>query len=153
MTTTLTKDAATTGRDLERQIVAGALGGIAGGMVFGMAMQMMGMIPKIAALVGHTGLASGWAVHLLISMVLGAGFGALAGRALTTWVRGLLLGLAYGMVWWVLGALLLMPARLGMPIFQFNTVAWQSLMGHMMFGAILGVVAVAVLRRGRVTSG
>lgn len=147
MTTTLTNTSTTTGRDIEREVIAGVVGGVAGGMVFGMAMQMMGMIPSIAALVGHTGLVSGWAVHLLISMILGAGFGLVAGRMLTTWGRGLLLGIGYGMVWWVLGALLLMPARLGMPVFQFTTMAWQSLMGHMMFGAILGLVSVAIVRR------
>ena len=45
------------------------------------------------------------------------------------------------------GALLVMPAKLGMPVLHLDTMAWQSLMGHMMFGAILGIVTGAWLRR------
>ncbi|MDP1588994.1 MAG: hypothetical protein Q8M07_14685, partial [Prosthecobacter sp.] len=58
------------------------------------------------------------------------------------------MGVMYGLMWWVLGALLLMPAKLGMPTFQFNTMAWQSLMGHMIFGAILGLITAAVVKQG-----
>ena len=37
-------------------------------------------------------------------------------------------------------ALLIMPAKLGMPTFTFNTTAWQSLMGHLIYGLVLGIV-------------
>jgi len=57
------------------------------------------------------------------------------------------LGLGYGLVWWVLGALLLMPARLGMDVFVFDTTAWQSLMGHLIYGLFLGLVFAALTRR------
>jgi len=45
----------------------------------------------------------------------------------------------------------LMPARLGMDVFMFNTMAWQSLMGHVIYGLLLGAVYALVaprLRRG-----
>jgi hypothetical protein len=51
------------------------------------------------------------------------------------------------MVWWVLGPLALMPARLGMPLFAIDATAWQSLMGHVIFGMVLGGVATLVARR------
>lgn len=148
MVTVTTKPDAPTNHDVGRDILAGTVGGLVGGMVFGMLMQMMGMIPTIAALVGHSSLLSGWSVHLLISMALGAGFGLVLGRQVTTWLRGILLGAAYGMVWWVLGALVLLPARLGMPLLRIDSMAWQSLMGHMIYGVILGAVSFAILRRG-----
>lgn len=54
--------------------------------------------------------------------------------------------MAYGVFWWVLGALILMPLMLGMPLFVVDTMALFSLMGHLAYGLILGLVAVRVLR-------
>ncbi len=119
---------------------AGIVGGIAGGVVFGMLMQMMGMIPMIAMLVGSKSSAVGWLVHLGISAFIGATFGLIFGNRASTMGAGAGLGLVYGSVWWVLGALLLMPARLGMPVFVVNSMALKSLMGHMMYGLALGLV-------------
>ena len=82
---------------------------------------------------------------------LGVGFGLVAVRGLDTWATGIALGLGYGVVWWVLGALLIMPAQLGMPVLGLSTMAWQSLAGHLVFGAVLGAVVVAVLRGSRET--
>ncbi len=56
-------------------------------------------------------------------------------------------GAAYGLVWWVLGPLLLMPAGMGMPLLNVDATAWQSLLGHLMFGLVLGTVAVLAARR------
>lgn len=132
-----------------RRVVAGAAGGLAGGVVFGVMLQMMGMIPMVAMLVGSESVVVGWAVHLAVSVALGIGFGLVAVRGLDRWGPGIGLGVAYGMAWWVLGALLLMPARLGMPTFVVDTTAWQSLMGHVVFGAVLGAVSVALVRSAR----
>jgi uncharacterized membrane protein YagU involved in acid resistance len=136
------------GVTVNKRVAAGALGGLVGGMVFGMMMQMMDMIPMVAMLVGSESVVVGWAVHLSISVVLGIGFGLISVKGLDAWGPGIGMGLAYGVVWWVLGALVAMPLRLGMPAFELNTMAWQSLMGHMIFGIILGAVTVAVVRRG-----
>jgi len=61
--------------------------------------------------------------------------------------RKLPLGMGYGVIWWVLGALILMPAKLGMGVFTFNTMAWQSLMGHLIYGALLGAAYAMILPR------
>jgi hypothetical protein len=42
-----------------------------------------------------------------------------------------------------------MPAQLGMPVFEFGTTAWQSLVGHLMFGIVLGLVFASLVRRDR----
>jgi uncharacterized membrane protein YagU involved in acid resistance len=130
-----------------RGLIAGAVGGLAGGVVFGLMMQLMDFIPMIAALVGSDSVAVGWLVHLAISVFIGAVFGlALSSRqaSLGAWTA---MGLVYGVIWWVLGPLLLMPAKLGMPVFQFNDTVWKSLMGHMIFGLVLGAVTALVARR------
>lgn len=147
MTNTITA-ASTTGTSTGTRAAAGAIGGLVGGLAFGVMMQMMDMIPMVAMLVGSESVAVGWMVHLSISVVLGLGFGLVAMKGLDSWGSGVGLGIVYGVVWWVLGALIAMPVRLGMPAFELSTMAWQSLMGHVIFGAILGAVAVAVVRRG-----
>jgi hypothetical protein len=40
-----------------------------------------------------------------------------------------------------------MPARLGMPVLEINDMTTRSLVGHLVFGAILGVVAWLLARR------
>ena len=131
-------------------IINSGVGGLVGGMIFGMLMQMMHMMPTVAMLVGSSSVVVGWGVHLIISMALGVGFGLVLGGRATTYGRGSGLGLVYGLLWWMVGALVLMPARLGMPVFHFDTMAWQSMMGHAMYGVALGAVSVALARRSSV---
>ncbi|WP_088314176.1 hypothetical protein [Kineosporia sp. R_H_3] len=131
------------------QVGAGVAGGLAGGLVFGLMMQMMGMMAMVAQLVGSTAVAVGWVAHLAISAFIGASFTVLGARFLGGLVTGLVAGAVYGMVWWVLGPLLLMPARLGMPLFTIDAMAWKSLMGHVVFGMVLGAVAAVAVRRTR----
>jgi len=127
--------------------VYGIVGGLAGGVVFGLLMAMMGMIGMVAQLVGSSSAAVGWIVHLAISAFIGASFAVLLGSLAKTLVPAALVGMGYGVVWWVLGALLIMPAQLGMPVLQLNTTAWQSLMGHLLFGLVLGIVYSVLARR------
>ena len=127
----------------------GVLGGLAGGLVFGIMMQAWGMIGMIAMLVGSESIAVAWVVHLAISAVFGAIYGAVVAPRVTGWGAGLATGVAYGVLLWVLGPLLLMPAALGMPVFTVNSVALQSLLGHLVFGFVLGAVVVALSRRAR----
>ena len=52
-------------------------------------------------------------------------------------------GLAYGFVWWILGPLTLMPFFMGMGLgVNWNLAAMgqamPSLVGHLIFGAVLG---------------
>lgn len=127
-------------------VTGGAIGGLAGGVVFGMMMQMMGMIPMVAMLVGSESVAVGWGVHLAISVLFGVAFGFAVQQIAGRWAVTLAAGVGYGVFLWVIGPLLLMPAKLGMPVLQFNTVTWQSLMGHMIFGLVLAACTVAVVR-------
>ncbi len=126
----------------------GALAGLAGGVVFG---AMMGMLPMVAMLVGSTSAAVGAVVHLVIS----AGLGVLFALVVPSLGTGMMLaaGAVYGVVWWVLGPLLIMPALLGMTrmIFAVDTPALMSLVGHVLFGvATAGVLLALRHRTGRV---
>lgn len=136
----------TTTATMGRRISAGVIGGLAGGVVFGVLMAMTGMLPMVAALVGSDSAAIGFGLHLVNSVIIGLGLTVVLGGMLTSYGRGAVLGLLYGAFWWVLGALLIMPLMLGMPVFAINTAALMSLMGHLLYGLILGVVAVRVLK-------
>ncbi|SRR5688500_16901171 len=59
--------------------LAGIVGGLVGGVAFGILMQLTGMIPMVAMLVGSDSVPIGWLVHLVISAGIGAGFGVLLG--------------------------------------------------------------------------
>jgi hypothetical protein len=96
--------------------------------------------------VRSTSLVVGWIYHLFNSAVIGALFGwLLAGRIDDRYGRGALWGALYGLGWWVLGGLVLMPVLLGMPAFAplamapMRPVALGSLIGHVLFGVVLGL--------------
>ena len=89
--------------------MVGAMGGLIAGLVFGMMMNMLNMIGTIAMLVGSKSNAVGWTVHLLISMVIGVAFSIVLEKRLKSYSAGIGYGMAYGIFWWVLGALVLMP--------------------------------------------
>jgi len=139
--------AVTSGVAAPARVGAGVIGGLVGGVAFGVLMQVWDMIPMVAMLVDSKSTAVGWLVHLAIASFIGATFAVLFARYAIGMGSAAVAGAAYGVAWWVLGALILMPARLGMDLFMFNTVAWQSLLGHVIFGLVLGVVFALVWPR------
>jgi uncharacterized membrane protein YagU involved in acid resistance len=132
---------------LVKRIAAGVIGGLAGGAVFGVLMAMMGMLAMIASLVGSDSAGVGLVVHLGISVLIGLGLTVPFANLLSKYSRAAIVGPVYGALWWVLGPLLLMPAMMGMPLFMINEATWMSLLGHLIYGVILGLTASAVLRR------
>ena len=131
---------------LPQKIMTGAVSGLMGGVVFGMMMAMLNMIGMISALVGSTSHAVGWVLHLSISMFIGVVFSLLFQDRFKTLASAITVGIGYGFFWWILGALILMPTKLKAPLFHFSTPTWQSLMGHMVFGAVLGASVILVPR-------
>lgn len=128
---------------MNTKIKGGIIGGIVGGVVFGMLMQMMGMMPMIAMMVGSESVLVGWSLHLVISAVTGALFVYMFGSKVSTTTDGVRYGLIYGLIWWVLGPLVIMPVILGMGIQiqnAFGQMQLISLTGHIIFGVIVGVI-------------
>lgn len=141
---------------MSSKLGASISGGLVGGIVFGTMMQMMmaptpdgGQIPVIAMIgqiVGSSTVAVGWAYHLFNSAVIGGIFGWLLGDRVHGYGSALGWGAAYGFVWWIVGGLVLMPVMLGMSPFAplmmppMRMVAMGSLVGHLIYGLILGGV-------------
>ena len=136
------------------KIAAGALAGLAGGLLFGIMMQMMSaptpeggkmpMMAMVAMVVRSNSLAVGWLYHLFNSAVIGALFGAVLGGRVRNIGSGIGWGAVWGFVWWILGGLILMPVFLGMPAFAtlqmppMRMVAMGSLIGHLIYGVVMG---------------
>ncbi|GGL35478.1 hypothetical protein GCM10010095_21060 [Streptomyces anthocyanicus] len=125
--------------------VWGAAAGLVGGIGFGIWMSVSrpmadtAMITMVAGLLGSTNAFVGWLIHLGIAVFAGTGFGILIGRYAQMMARAVVLGLAYGAVWWTVGALWIMPANMGMPVFEWNDVTSSSLGGHLVFGLLAGL--------------
>jgi uncharacterized membrane protein YagU involved in acid resistance len=127
---------------MSKSLIKGIIGGVVGGVVFGLMMQVQGMMPMVAMLARSENIVVGWVVHLLISAFIGAIFGVIASRLPASWGVTLSAGVVNGIVWWVLGALILMPLMLGMNemVFVIGDMQISSLIGHVIFGAIAAVV-------------
>jgi hypothetical protein len=113
----------------------------------------MPMIAMVGQIIGSPTVAGGWAYHLFNSIVIGGIFGWIFGSRASDYRRGLGWGAGYGLAWWILGGLVLMPLFLGMPPFAplmmppMRMVAMGSLVGHLAYGLILGGVFVALTHR------
>jgi hypothetical protein len=87
---------------------------------------------------------------MVISAGIGGSFGLLLGRSASSLVGFLGLGVVYGAIWWILGPLTIMPTMLGMgPQWSIAAATGNlpSLMGHMIYGAVAGVVYALVTPR------
>lgn len=132
-----------------KSVIAGAIAGLGGGAVFGMLMAMMGMLPMVAMLLGSQSPMVGFSVHMAISAVIGGIYGLVAGRLPQSAGVGILAGAVNGVVWWVLGALVMMPLMLGMSnmVLQIGQAQWMSLMGHLIYGVVTGLLFIPLSKR------
>ncbi|QKG92680.1 histidine kinase [Halorubrum sp. Atlit-8R] len=131
---------------------AGVTGGIVGALVFGAMMSIltpgvleMG-IPAMYGIAGPAG-ALGWVIHVSHGAIIGLGFVAITslrpalGDSIGTGVGA---GAGYGLVVWVALAVVVMPIWLGAVGFAgappLPNIGVESLVGHVVYGAVLGGV-------------
>jgi uncharacterized membrane protein YagU involved in acid resistance len=147
--TAATGNVRTENRLLASSIISGAIAGLGGGAVFGLMMAMMGMLPMVAMLVGSENAMVGFIVHMAISATIGAIYGVVVSRLPRTTSTAVVAGAVNGVAWWVLGALILMPLMLGMNemVFQIGQPQWMSLLGHLIFGVVTGLLFIPLSRR------
>ncbi len=124
--------------------------GIAGGVAMGalMAITMPETLSTaIPALYGLEGSLAGVTAHLAHSAVFGVLFAAIVrygnlGRYADDIGSSTALGVAYGVVLWVVAASIVMPAWLGAMGMEtvVPTFDTMSLLGHVVYGAVLGAL-------------
>ena len=126
-------------------LIPGALAGAAGGLVFGAAMIELGILDTIASLVRADSSVLGFVVHMAVAVVIGAGFGVLVWFQRPEVGETVFWGLAYGAVWWFVGAVTLLPLLSGEPI-AWNVDAARelvpALLGHLVYGGVAGLALV-----------
>jgi hypothetical protein len=136
-----------------RPLVAGALAGVPGGIVF-LALTVLlipSVLPAVGSLLGAPGL--GWLVELLCGAVIGSGFGLLLDARAGGWMSAASLGAAYGTLWWIAGSLLLMPIWLGEGPQLASALSTSHLLGlacYVTYGVVTGMAlqACRALRSG-----
>jgi uncharacterized membrane protein YagU involved in acid resistance len=132
---------------LARAVCAGGFAGITGGWAFGKWMEQAGFFPLVAGLVRSNSVGVGVALHFAIAVVIGATFGLLFQREIRGLGSSLAWGAAYGIVWWFVGALTLLPLISGLePDWTYTQAAarFGSLVGHIIYGLIVGLLYAAV---------
>lgn len=127
--------------NVPRVVVAGLAGTLVMTVMMLMA-PMMGMPPmNIGKMLGSVmggSVALGWVAHFMIGTVL-------AGIYAAVFVRGLpgpaaVRGIVYSLLPWLLAQVVVMP-MMGMGLFSGSAImAAGSLMGHAIYGAIIGAV-------------
>lgn len=127
---------------LRRDVIAGAVAGLIGGLVFSWAMQAQGLRAAVGGLGGLTSMRAGVVLDLLISVVAGSGFGIIFRYQQFAYAATISSGVLYGLLWWILGPLTLAPALLGRgPTWSVGeaNAALPSLVGHVLYGALTGL--------------
>ncbi len=108
------------------------------------AMMGPGMAGMVAGMIGSDSALIGFILHVIISAVIGALYTGLfmqyvdLGSPLYNIAVG---GLIYGVIWWIIGGLIIMPAISGGELLQINLDS-PSLLGHIMFGHALAFLVV-----------
>ncbi|HZN76466.1 MAG TPA: hypothetical protein VFC00_32970 [Micromonosporaceae bacterium] len=127
---------------------AGVVGGLAGGLLLGVALQAMGDVMDFAQMVGGKTYSVAWTVLLSFCAFAGGLFGVLFGRWISRQlVSAIGIGLIYGGLWGALVALMVVPLLLSRTMFAFE--ANMPILGaYVLFGVATGVVyAIAGPRR------
>lgn len=134
-------------RPTSGRLAAGAIGGIAGGLLFGLvlltdavlgdaSLEGRGLAPMAADLLGTGGIVTLWAAHAAMSIAGGLVFAAVV--APRSYRAGALWGLVYGALLWGLVGFLGLRALTGTPL-AFDTAALYTLGGHLLYGLGLGL--------------
>ena len=134
---------------LSRAIVVGGLAGIVGGWAFGQWMSKVNHFPLIAGLIHLSSRNAGVALHFVFAFIIGASFGLLFQRDVRGYGSCLGWGLGYGIFWWFLGPMTIMPLWQGRSLdwsYYHGQELFGSLVGHIVYGLIVGVIYAAVDR-------
>jgi hypothetical protein len=128
----------------------GAIAGFAGGIVSSPIMLKTGVLTKVAGLDTSLSNWHGLLVHLLVSTAIGMTFGLLFRNESTNLSAGVAWGWLFGLIWWYLGPMTLLPLMLN-GVCDWSTDAASallpSLMGHLVFGAVTACVFLVLRNR------
>jgi hypothetical protein len=133
-----------------RSLEWGGIAGLVGGVVSSPLLLATGILPKIAGLgTSFTGV-RGLLIHLLISALIGMSYGLLFRGEAPNFGLGVAWGWLFGLIWWYLGPLTLLP-RLLKGVIDWRMGAISALLpllpGHLIYGATTAFVFLLFERR------
>jgi len=134
---------------LARALLGGTFAGIAGGWVFGKWMEQVNFYPLIAGLVGSTSRMVGESLHFVFAVIIGISFAFFFQREARGYGSSMVCGTAYGIFWWFVGPLTILPIWSRHPLDWSTGHARElfgSLIGHIVYGVIVGLLYAAVDR-------
>jgi NADH dehydrogenase len=126
---------------LRRDLLAGAAAGLLGGLVSGWALHAQDRMAETSGLLGLTSSGGALALHLAVSMLIGAGFGAIFRYQPGSYAATITSGVLYGLLWWIAGPLTLTPLLSGdSPTWSLGEAgaAFPSLVAHLLYGGLTG---------------
>jgi len=133
-----------------RSLGWGAVASLAGGLLFSLVMVATDALPEVAGLMGGSSPVFGFAVHMGISTLIGMSYGALFRNEAPDLGSDIAWGMLYGLAWWFLGPLTLLPILLGDPFVWTTGAAGSvlpSLIGHLTYGAATACAFLLLERR------
>jgi uncharacterized membrane protein YagU involved in acid resistance len=116
----------------------GAAAGLSGGLLFSLVLMATGTLPEVARMGGGSSVVYGFIVHMSVSAMLGMTYGMLFRREAPDFGSGIAWGLVYGLIWWFIGPMTLLPILLGGSLTWTLAAAdtlFPSLIGHLLYGA------------------
>jgi hypothetical protein len=146
----LNREAEGPGLRFIRSLEWGGLAGLVGGIVSSPILLVTGILPKIAGLDTSFAGARGLLLHLVISALIGASYGLLFRNEASSLGLGVAWGWLFGLIWWYLGPLTLLPMLLTGQI-DWRPEAASALLpllpGHLIYGATTAFVFLLLERR------
>lgn len=126
-----------------RSLGWGATAGVAGGVVVIPALLATGVLPKVAGLGTNLLGLKGYLIHLLVSALIGMTFGVLFRNEGSNLNVGVAWGCLFGLIWWYVGPLTLLPLLLTGECDWSSSAAaalLPSMLGHLIYGAVTASV-------------
>ncbi len=128
----------------------GALAGLVGGAVSAPIMVATGVLSKLAGLENRLGIVPALCLHLLVSACIGMTYGLMFREEGLSIGRGISWGWVFGLIWWYLGPMTLLPLlRTGEADWrpEAATALLPSLIGHLVYGAMTALTFLLLERR------
>jgi hypothetical protein len=128
----------------------GAIAGLVGGLISLPIMAATGVLPKIAGLDGGFGGMRGLLAHLVVSVGIGMTYGLLFRNEAPSLALGIPWGFVFGLIWWYVGPLTLLPLLLT-GVYDWRASAASallpSLIGHLIYGGATAFTFIWLERR------
>jgi len=131
------------GLHILRSLGWGAFAGLVGGTVVSPILFATGALPKIAGLGSSFYGVKGLLVHLAVSAIIGMTFGLLFRNEGSSLSVGVPWGWLFGLIWWYLGPMTLLPLALTGECDWSSSAAsalLPSMIGHLIYGAVTATV-------------